>query len=107
LNQYGVLGLDRLNMWIVEGPFDGDGTVPAEFKSALLDPTCTKTSLIELTEAKLLKPGTSYQVGRSADSALRINHKKVSKDHCKLVVGEFSVSDVVRARFFFFLERFS
>jgi hypothetical protein len=49
-----------------------------------------------VSESKLLKSG-SYAISREPNSDLVVNHKKVSHDHGKLVVAEFSPDDVVRA----------
>ena len=45
-------------------------------------------------EPKLLKPNTSYTVGRK-DRALLLNNKKISHDHCDFVVGPHAVEYVV------------
>ena len=53
--------------------------------------------LIYIQEQKLLKPNSSYTVGRK-DRPLLINNKKISHDHCDFVVGPHLVEDVVSMR---------
>ncbi len=46
-------------------------------------------------ESKLLKPGSTYGLGRKGQPLL-INSKKISHHHCELIIGESEVDDVVR-----------
>ena len=48
-----------------------------------------------VSESKLLKTNKSYTLGRK-DQPLVIASKKISKDHCDIVVGDYTVDDVVR-----------
>ena len=47
------------------------------------------------SETKLLKTDRSYTLGRK-EQPLVIASKKISKDHCDIVVGDYTVDDVVR-----------
>jgi len=44
-------------------------------------------------KSKLLKTNKSYTLGRK-DQPLVIASKKLSKDHCDIVVGDYTVDDV-------------
>jgi hypothetical protein len=46
-------------------------------------------------EAKLLKTGKSYTLGRKGKE-LDIDNPKISKTHAEFIVGAFSEDDVVR-----------
>jgi hypothetical protein len=48
-----------------------------------------------MAETKLLKTNKSYALGRK-DRPLVIASKKISHDHCDIVVGDYTVDDVVR-----------
>ena len=48
-----------------------------------------------MSESKLLKTNKTYTLGRK-DQPLVIASKKISKDHCDIVVGDHTVDDVVR-----------
>ena len=48
-----------------------------------------------MSESKLLKTNKSYTLGRK-DQPLVIASKKISKDHCDIVVGDYTIDDVVR-----------
>ncbi|KDR66168.1 hypothetical protein GALMADRAFT_232674 [Galerina marginata CBS 339.88] len=63
-------------MWVILGPFDGEVVGDVAFQ-----------------KAKLLKPNTSYTVGRK-DRPLLINNKKISHDHCEIIVGNHTTDDV-------------
>ena len=45
-------------------------------------------------EAKLLKTGMKYKLGRKTQQ-LVVNHKKVSHDHSEFLVGTYTQDDVV------------
>ncbi|KAJ1311369.1 hypothetical protein OPQ81_009862 [Rhizoctonia solani] len=65
-------------MWVISGPFDG---------------------VQEGVKEKLLKPGTTYTVGRakSGQSSLnRINleQKAISHEHVEIIVGNYEIDDV-------------
>ncbi|KAF9530072.1 hypothetical protein CPB83DRAFT_875297 [Crepidotus variabilis] len=62
-------------MWTLVGPFDGEVAGDSDFQ-----------------KSKLVKPGTSYTVGRK-DRPLLVNNKKISHDHCDFVVGPHSTED--------------
>ncbi|GJJ14274.1 hypothetical protein Clacol_008538 [Clathrus columnatus] len=64
-------------MWLITGPFDND----------------TQTDIIP-DKTKLLKSATTYPIGRQKESALRINHKKVSRNNGEIIIGEHTVDDV-------------
>jgi hypothetical protein len=83
-------------MWVLLGPFDGEAG-DAGFQSMRLSCNLVITFLIYIQEPKLLKPNTSYTVGRK-DRPLLINNKKISHDHCDFVVGPHLVEDVVSTR---------
>ena len=51
--------------------------------------------VVIMTEGKLLKPGTTYQLGRKG-CPLIIASKKISTNQGEFVVGPFTVNDVVR-----------
>jgi len=81
-------------MWVLFGPFDGEIAGDTGFQSVSF---CFDSVISILTfqqEPKLLKPNTSYTVGRK-DRALLLNNKKISHDHCDFVVGPHAVEDVV------------
>ncbi|KAI0043037.1 hypothetical protein FA95DRAFT_1524689 [Auriscalpium vulgare] len=63
-------------MWVVTGPFDG---------AAAND--------VSHQVGKLLKSGKQYKIGRR-DCDILVNHKRVSAEHCLLVVGGFTPDDV-------------
>ena len=48
-----------------------------------------------MSESKLLKTNRTYTLGRK-EQPLVIASKKISKDHCDIVVGDYTVDDVVR-----------
>ncbi|KAF8966816.1 hypothetical protein BDZ97DRAFT_1985838 [Flammula alnicola] len=62
-------------MWVALGPFDGEVVGEAGFQ-----------------KPKLLKPNSSYVVGRK-DRPLLVNNKKVSHDHCEFIVGDHTIDD--------------
>ncbi|SJL06695.1 uncharacterized protein ARMOST_10037 [Armillaria ostoyae] len=62
-------------MWTIVGPFDGE------------------TGEVNFAKSKLLKPGSTYGLGRKGQPLL-INSKKISHHHCELIVGESEVGDV-------------
>ncbi|KAK0187103.1 proline-rich protein [Armillaria mellea] len=55
-------------MWTIVGPFDGE------------------TGEVNFAKSKLLKPGSTYGLGRKGQPLL-INSKKISHHHCELIVG--------------------
>jgi hypothetical protein len=83
-------------MWVLLGPFDGEAG-DSGFQSMELSFEFDMTMLNHSEEPKLLKPNTSYTVGRK-DRALLINNKKISHDHCEFVIGPHLVEDVVSTR---------
>lgn len=62
-------------MWTIVGPFDGE------------------TGEVNFAKSKLLKPGSTYGLGRKGQQLL-INSKKISHHHCEFIVGESEVDDV-------------
>lgn len=80
-------------MWIAIGPFDGEVIGDSSFQSSLFK-NIQRLLLTDFIESKLLKPNTSYTVGRK-DRPLLVNNKKISHDHCDFVVGPHTVEDVV------------
>ncbi|KAK0447454.1 proline-rich protein [Desarmillaria tabescens] len=62
-------------MWTIVGPFDGE------------------TGEVNFAKSKLLKPGSTYGLGRKGQPLL-INSKKISHHHCELIIGESKVDDV-------------
>ncbi|KAK0200414.1 proline-rich protein [Desarmillaria ectypa] len=62
-------------MWTIVGPFDGE------------------TGEVNFAKSKLLKPGSTYGLGRKGQPLL-INSKKISHHQCELIVGESEVDDV-------------
>jgi hypothetical protein len=84
-------------MWVVTGPFDGEVSNEVAFQSNAFSPfTAYRSNPRYVPESKLLKSGKSYAIGRKTACDLVVNHKKVSHDHGKIVVGGFSPDDVVR-----------
>ncbi|KAF8530117.1 hypothetical protein BU17DRAFT_59893 [Hysterangium stoloniferum] len=63
-------------MWLITGPFDS---------ATIGDETSTKT--------KLLKPATTYDVGRHKENALFINSKKISRQNGEITLGEHTEED--------------
>ncbi|KAG7442164.1 uncharacterized protein BT62DRAFT_936261 [Guyanagaster necrorhizus] len=62
-------------MWTIVGPFDGE------------------TGEVNFAKSKLLKPGSTYGLGRKGQPLL-INSKKISHHHCELIVGKSEVDAV-------------
>ncbi|KAK0218837.1 proline-rich protein [Armillaria fumosa] len=62
-------------MWTIVGPFDGE------------------SGEVNFAKSKLLKPGSTYGLGRKGQPLL-INSKKISHHHCELIVGESEMDDV-------------
>ena len=87
-------------MWIVTGPFDGETSNEVAFQSNVFFPPPAfvhpQTHRRYVAESKLLKSGKEYLIGRKSTCDLVVNHKKVSHDHGKFIVGGFSPDDVVR-----------
>ncbi|CAA7263776.1 unnamed protein product [Cyclocybe aegerita] len=63
-------------MWIISGPFDGESGGDLSFQ-----------------KVKLLKPKSSYTLGRKSQPLL-VNNKKVSAALCQFEVGEHTVDDI-------------
>ncbi|KAF8804211.1 proline-rich protein [Phlegmacium glaucopus] len=63
-------------MWLLIGPFDGEVGRETSFQ-----------------KTKLLKTNKSYALGRK-DRPLVIASKKISHDHCDIVVGDYTIDDV-------------
>lgn len=83
-------------MWLLTGPFDGKFGQDTSFQSMYILYLCPNhLHLRPVLESKLLKTNKSYTLGRK-DNPLVIASKKLSKDHCDIVVGEYTVDDVVR-----------
>ncbi|ELU41750.1 hypothetical protein AG1IA_04222 [Rhizoctonia solani AG-1 IA] len=66
-------------MWVISGPFDG---------------------VQEGVKEKLLKPGTTYIVGRakagqSMLNRINLEQKSISHEHVEIVVGNYEIDDVV------------
>lgn len=51
--------------------------------------------VLTFLETKLLKPGTTYGIGRHNDSPLWVNSKKVSRQNGEIIVAEHSQEDSV------------
>lgn len=83
-------------MWTLVGPFDGETTNETEFES---EPICAVWSTTThasplLAEAKCVKPGSTYMLGRK-ERDIVINHKRISRDHLQFQVGEYAEQDAV------------
>ncbi|KAK1230593.1 hypothetical protein PQX77_006330 [Marasmius sp. AFHP31] len=65
-------------MWLAQGPF-GAGVVAKDQNTQV---------------SKVLKTNEKYAVGRKQDFPLCIDSKKVSNNHCAIIVGEFSEDDM-------------
>ncbi|KAF9554237.1 hypothetical protein CPC08DRAFT_195855 [Agrocybe pediades] len=61
-------------MWVVSGPFDGE------------------VGIVDFSKPKLLKPGTTYSLGRR-NQPLLVNNKKISQHECDFIVGPHTVED--------------
>ncbi|THH18656.1 hypothetical protein EW146_g2373 [Bondarzewia mesenterica] len=68
-------------MWTISGPFDVEITGISQVSSS------------RPQEAKLLKSGKKYLLGRK-DCDLVVNSKKVSRDHGQIIVGGYTIDDV-------------
>ena len=83
-------------MWLLTGPFDGNFGQDTSFQSVYILHFCSNyPHSRSMSESKLLKTNKSYTLGRK-DRPLVIASKKISKDHCDIVVGDYTVDDVVR-----------
>jgi hypothetical protein len=83
-------------MWIISGPFDGQEKNEIGFKSR--SRFCIPEPQLIRVEAKLLKTGSSYSLGRK-ERQLTVNHGKVSHDHGTFTVGPYSQEDIVSLMF--------
>lgn len=83
-------------MWTVVGPFDGGALGQTNFASAFFA-ISTNTFVYSKLEHKVLKAGKSYPLGRHRPDGhpLSINSKKVSKDFCDIVVGTYTLDNLV------------
>jgi len=83
-------------MWLLIGPFDGEVGRETSFQSLYILHRCPKYPHSRpMSETKLLKTNKSYALGRK-DRPLVIASKKISHDHCDIVVGDYTIEDVVR-----------
>jgi hypothetical protein len=85
-------------MWLLTGPFDGKSGQDTSFQSVYIQVLHLCPNYVHsrpMSESKLLKTNKSYTLGRK-DQPLVIASKKISKDHCDIVVGDYTVDDVVR-----------
>ena len=83
-------------MWLLIGPFDGEIGRETSFQSKSLVHFVQNIFISDPTsETKLLKTNKSYALGRK-DRPLVVASKKISHDHCDIVVGDYTVDDVVR-----------
>lgn len=81
-------------MWLLIGPFDGEVGRETTFQSVYLLHHPKYSHFKPTSETKLLKTNKSYALGRK-DRPLVIASKKISHDHCDIVVGDYTVDDVV------------
>ena len=81
-------------MWTLVGPFDGKTLNETSFESKLISTITSTTTHFARLEAKYLKPGCTYMLGRK-ERDIVINHKKVSRDHLQFQIGEFIEADAV------------
>lgn len=94
-------------MWVISAPFDAESPKNDEarlearldFQSVYVMRLVYYILSIGCTESKLLKPNSSYILGRK-DRALVINNKRMSQDHCEFVVGDHTIDDTVNTRCF-------
>jgi hypothetical protein len=83
-------------MWLLTGPFDGKFGQDTSFQSVYVLHLCPNyLHSRPMSESKLLRTNKSYTLGRK-DQPLVIASKKISKDHCDIIVGDYTVDDVVR-----------
>jgi hypothetical protein len=82
-------------MWVISGPFDGKEKNEIGFKSRFSALNiCDSEWALTIAEAKLLKTGSKYALGRK-ERQLTVNHAKVSHDHGAVAVAAYSQNDVV------------
>ncbi|KAF8175759.1 proline-rich protein [Pholiota molesta] len=67
-------------MWVISAPFDAEAPKGEDGR-------------LDFLKSKLLKPNTSYILGRK-ERALVINNKRISQDHCEFVVGDHTIDDM-------------
>lgn len=83
-------------MWVLSAPFDASevGKVDFESTSTVHFASTARCPLTLHVGQKLLKPGSSYVLGRKGHPLI-INHNRVSRDHCEFIVGSHTLDDVV------------